>query len=65
MKRIVTLFLGLAGLLTAPAAVLAQSSTHTPYQQSDYYAIDYGQWGIRSQTPNVFLEGPMAGKALV
>ena len=57
MKRKILSLLGLIGLLTAPAA-FAQSTTHSPYQQSVYYAADYGQWAIQSQTANTYLFSP-------
>lgn len=46
-------------LLGIAPAVHAQSSTHTPYTQSDYYAVDYGQWGIKSQQANTYLFSPI------
>lgn len=49
--------LGLVGLLTAPAA-FAQSATKQPYSQTSYYAVDYGQWAVRSQSPNTYLFSP-------
>lgn len=57
MKYRILSLLALVGLLTAPVA-FAQSSTHTPYQQSVYYAADYGQWGIKSQSANTYLFSP-------
>lgn len=57
MKQIIASILGLVGLLTAPAA-FAQSSTHTPFTQSDYYAVDYAQWAIKGQQPNYYLFSP-------
>lgn len=57
MKRILISILGLVGLLTAPAA-FAQSSTHSPYQQPQYFAIDYGQWAIQGQSANTYLFSP-------
>lgn len=58
MKRILASILGLVGLLTAPAA-FAQSSTRSPYQQTAYFAADYGQWAIQSQTANTYLFSPI------
>lgn len=57
MKKVISLILGLVGLLTAPAAY-AQSATKSPYQQPLYYAVDYGQWAIKSQTANTYLFSP-------
>lgn len=57
MNRILASILGLVGLLTAPAA-FAQSTTHTPFQQPQYFAVDYGQWAIKSQSPNLFQFSP-------
>lgn len=57
MKASIRLLLAIAGLLTAPVA-FAQSSTHSPYQQSTYYAADYGQWAIQSQSANTYLFSP-------
>lgn len=58
MKKLVLSILGLVGLLTAPAAFAQGSSTKTPFTQPTYYAIDYGQWAIRSQTANSYLFSP-------
>lgn len=57
MKHRILSILALVGLLTAPVA-FAQSSTHRPFQQPEYYAVDYGQWAIKSQSANTFLFSP-------
>lgn len=57
MKHRILSILALVGLLTAPAA-FAQSSTHSPFQQPEYYAVDYGQWAIKSQSANTYLFSP-------
>lgn len=57
MKHRILSILALVGLLTAPVA-FAQSSTHSPFQQPEYYAVDYGQWAIKSQSANTFLFSP-------
>lgn len=57
MKRIISFILAIVGLLTAPVA-FAQSSTKQPFTQSSYYAVDYGQWAIRGQSPNLFQFSP-------
>lgn len=58
MKRITSIILAIAGLLSAPAASFAQSSTHTPFTLTEYYAVDYAQWGIKSQSANTYLFSP-------
>jgi len=57
MKRRILSILALVGMLTAPAA-FAQSSTHSPFQQPQYFAVDYGQWSIQGQSPNTYLFSP-------
>lgn len=57
MKHRILSILALVGLLTAPVA-FAQSSTHSPFQQPEYYAVDYGQWAIKSQSANTYLFSP-------
>jgi hypothetical protein len=57
MKRILASILGLVGLLTAPAA-FAQTGPKTPFTQSQYYASDYNQWAIASQSANTYLFSP-------
>lgn len=57
MKVRILSLLALVGLLTAPAA-FAQTSTHSPYQQPSYFAVDYSQWAIRNQSPNTYLFSP-------
>jgi hypothetical protein len=58
MKRIKSLILAIVGLLTAPVA-FAQSSTKIPFTQTDYYAVDYGQWQIKNQSANTYLFSPV------
>ena len=47
--------IGLVGLLTAPAAF---AQNRTPNSQPWYFANDYSQWAIRSQSPNTYLFSP-------
>lgn len=56
MKKVISLILGLVGLLTAPAAY-AQNAT-TPFSQSQYLASAYNQWQIKSQSANTYLFSP-------
>lgn len=60
-KRIVVSSILFAAVLMSGCgltAAFAQSSTHQPFTQSDYYAVDYGQWVIKGQQPNYFLFSP-------
>ena len=57
LQRALISIIGLVGLLTAPAA-FAQNATRTPYTQTQYYASDFANWAIRSQSANTYLFSP-------